>query len=813
MADPTLTLSRLYSPTYVARIGYTLPSLSDTDSPYPVISGVDGAYPASTPAWPTCTIIDETSSPTGTQVYFNTADGKRAYYFNDGTKATAELMIYEGMTLAYSSSSVTNYANWDAYNSAVGQTLYVDLPAYLLKSNTTYSFSLRVTIASSHRWEYWQEQTGRWDHWECPNYVTQSQVSGWGSLDSVVNAAPVVSEMYTNGQTNPKLPNASSITFEFRIDDDDGPSMRYRAQAGTVSPAFDIEWDTQLIDVGRVVGGREFSISYSEVDPDAVRDVVTNVQYAWRVMSDDGYPYGDGTTPWSSLNYFRLNGLPYVISLKMGGLELLGGVEQKISSHDVLVEWDYVDPEGAVQTSYRLVLNPRAGGSATTYEASGAASSFTIPLIAPGIYDVSMSVKDDIEYGNAVTGIILVNAKPSAVSLKIDGEINPASVTSSNPSIEWTFHDDDSADSQQSYRVQVATDSAFKNLVWDTGSVLGASDNIAYGTVVPSPIVTPVALTHQMYYFRVSVYDGVSWSTWDSYGSFYFNNPPGDPTLTSPTSGLFSESIDVAWVGATPLDLDGDEVTYVVEMTDDLSNDSGWNQIAGPLPSTTTSYSINLSSVPAGENYGVRVIASDGITSSDPSNGGTSPLFSIANHAPVTPIITSPVAGSTQAMRIVVEWQEADTVDVDDDAVIYKVWLTQDGGTTWDLVDTIPSGNSRTVIDATLLSGGTCNVRIMAVDEHGAEGEYKYSGEFQLDNSSAATDFETLNGVTYVSTIDGKLRKSIGRNWTLDQTFAYGPPTEFEVFAAGAPSVTVKNGQLVIAPKPGGTFMLRQAKD
>ena len=804
MADPTLTLTHVYSPTYAARIGYTLPVIADTDSPYPVISTVDGVFPSITPTWPTCA-TDGTQTPSGTQVYFNTLDGKRTYYFHASTAAVAELMIYEGLTLVYSGSTLTSYANWAAYNAVVGSTLYVDLPTALLQSNTEYTFSLRVTVTSNHQWEYWQQQVDRWDHWECPQYVAQSQSSGWGSTTGVVNGVPVVSNTQTNGQTNPKISSTSSVSLMFDITDDDGPTMKYSIQAGPVTPSgFEVETEMSA-DVGRVVGGRSFSVPY--VDEEG--PFVGNVQYAWKVMADDGYTYGDGKTAWSQLNYFRVNALPYVISLKMGGLELLSGVNQKIGGQDALVEWVYVDPEGATQTAYRMMLTPQAGGTPLVYEASGSASSFTIGLITPGIYNVSFAVKDDMEYGNASVGIITVNAKPRAVSLEVDGEVNPSNVGTVTPTLEWTFQDDDAADSQQKYRVQVASDPSFQALVWDTGEVVGASDNIVYGAIPGT--IPPVALVHAKYYFRVWVYDGTSWSYGSlGYASFYVNTPPGDPTLTAPSAGTYSGILTATWVPASPLDPDGDDVTYIVEMTSSFSYGTGWEQVAGPLPSTATSCDIDVSAIKGGDDYAVRVTASDGITRSDPSSGGTSPRFSVANHNPTTPTFTGPAVGSTQALRILAEWQEADPVDVDDDAIIYKIWLTQDGGSTWELVQTIPSGNTRAVIDTIGRDGGTCNLRIAAVDENGGQGEYKYSGEFQLDNSSAATDFEKFNGTMYVSTIDGRLRKAIGRNWTFEESWQYGPPTEFDVFAEGSPVVTVKDGKMYIKPVPGSTFILRQ---
>jgi len=810
MADPTLTLTRQYSPTYSARIGYTLPVLSDTDTPFPVISSTDCVYPGSgTPAWPaSCTIIDGTSSPSGgTLVYSCTVDGKRVYYFHDGTEALAELMIYEGMALVYSSSAISSYADWDAYNAAVGTELFIDLPTSVLESEKEYTFSLRVTITSNHRWEYWQQQTGRWDHYQCPQYVANSSSSGWATLDGVVNEIPVVSDVSTNGEASPKLVHEGTALFMFRVDDDDGPALNYWIESGIMTPSgFMLEKEFSA-ELGRIVGGRDFSITYDG-------SKTSNVQYAWRVRADDEYPYGDGVTSWSPLNYFRFNALAHVNSLEMGGEELLTGIEQTIGSQDVLVEWNYVDPEGAAQTAYRLVLTP-SSGSPITYENSTAASSFTIPLIPPGSYTVTFSVKDDIEYGIVSTGRIISNARPRATSLKVEDEVNPSDVTTATPTIKWTFRDDDADDTQQKYRIQVATDSSFQNLVWDTGQVTGATDNVVYGTAVPSPIVAPVALTHQKYYFRVQVYDGVSWSSFDvdGYGSFYVNNPPGDPTLSSPSSGTYAGTLTVTWTEAVPPDDDSDEVSYVIEMTDNFSEDKGWTQVAGPIPEGTTSWEISLAQRPSGDDYAIRIIATDGIATSDPSNGGTSPRFGVEDHAPTTPTFVAPASGSTSAHRIVAEWQEADPVDVDGDAVLYRIWITLDGGSSWTIVDTVPAGNTRAVIEAGDYDNGTVQLRMQAIDQNGSTGSYKYSDEFQLDNSAAATDFETLNGIRYVSTIDGRLRKIVGRNWTLEQPWTYGPPTEFEAFSEGNPSVTVKDGKMYIAPKTGSTFILRQTKD
>jgi len=92
---------------------------------------------------------------------------------------------------------------------------------------------------------------------------------------------------------------------------------------------------------------------------------------------------------------------------------------------------------------------------------------------------------------------------------------------------------------------------------------------------------------------------------------------PNTPAVTvvSPNGGeQLSGQAEISWVGA---DADGDTLAYVIQLT--LDNGASWTTLAVGLAST--SYMFDVSQLPPGTQYRIKVIASDGInTGQDVSN-------------------------------------------------------------------------------------------------------------------------------------------------------------------------------------------------
>jgi hypothetical protein len=412
-----------------------------------------------------------------------------------------------------------------------------------------------------------------------------------------------------------------------------------------------------------------------------------------------------------------------------------------------------------------------------------------------------------------------------ASDFRTQGKENPVDVVTTTPTFSWDFVDKDGS-GQSAFRLQVATDSNFSSLAWDTGVVNAAATSVAYGST-PGPLVGPLPLSHAggTYFARVQVSDGISFSAMPSVdagdagsmGFFSINTVPGDPTLTAPAGGAYAGPIEVTWLPASPEDADGDEVYYVVEATASFSSNKGWSQIAGPLPSPATSFTWDVSSVKSGDDYAVRVIATDQYSQSNPGNGGTSERLTILNHAPAMPDLVRPFAGAVASVSTLVEWVEADPPDVDGDSVTYTLEMTRDFSVaepTWERIGLFPAGTSKYSLRVDGFDDGVhYNVRVKATDEHGASSGYSYSGEFTVSNSLMAQDFQRVNGELYIGTSDGRVYKASDPFWQVDENWASGSGTaSFEEFMAGNPVVQVKDGKLVISAPAGSTYLLRQQK-
>ena len=158
---------------------------------------------------------------------------------------------------------------------------------------------------------------------------------------------------------------------------------------------------------------------------------------------------------------------------------------------------------------------------------------------------------------------------------------------------------------------------------------------------------------------------------------------------------------------------------------------------------------------------------------SDPSLGSTSQKFSIANHAPTTPVFATPTSGQIVRKSMRIEWIEADPVDVDGDVAYYILEITDDASTsspTWKHLGTFGAGTKSYVFDASGYDNGAdYQFRITSYDEHGLTGEINLSSKFNIDNTSIANDVVFLNGTSYLTTSDGRILRIRNASWQVDE--------------------------------------------
>ena len=105
----------------------------------------------------------------------------------------------------------------------------------------------------------------------------------------------------------------------------------------------------------------------------------------------------------------------------------------------------------------------------------------------------------------SVIGAAQVNSVPQVKDLTIESQPSGAIINTKTPIFGWTYQDND-GQPQQAYRIKVALDSNFQNVLWDSGKISNSSNTVKYnfnGTGQPLP-------SHAPLYFSV-----IAWDTLD----------------------------------------------------------------------------------------------------------------------------------------------------------------------------------------------------------------------------------------------------------------------------------------------------------
>jgi hypothetical protein len=186
-----------------------------------------------------------------------------------------------------------------------------------------------------------------------------------------------------------------------------------------------------------------------------------------------------------------------------------------------------------------------------------------------------------------------MNIPPIAENQKAEGQVNPISLTTSTPSLSWSYFDSD-GDVQTQCQIQVGT-SADGNDMWDST----VSTSATAATYAGAPLSTlPV------YYWRVRVFDNYEWSSWLSGGIFRLvaDTKPNKPTNLLPSARQTTENVTIS---AFVTDNNGDRMNVF------FYDNKTKSEIGHVGADSGTTASMTWYGRTRGQTYGFFVIAQD----------------------------------------------------------------------------------------------------------------------------------------------------------------------------------------------------------
>jgi len=620
-----------------------------------------------------------------------------------------------------------------------------------------------------------------------------------------------LSDLLTDGEINPQqILNFSPVfTWNYRHAFNIEQSA-YQLQVSSGSSFTTTIWDTGEIESTNkavVYNGPELSKS---------------VPYYWRVRAKDDLLW----TSYQSAN-FRINDSPTVADIAIDGrTETIipfpvtpppvgtdsppdDPYNEKLFTNETkpTISWTYTDPDGNPQVSFsiRIGLN----GNFNVYKSGTIFSAqdeyqVTEDLERGKEYVAEVTVFDGAEYATG-TKTFTLNGLPVVANLLVDGKADATDIISDNPVFSWDYTDVD-GNPQFLRRIRIGTSEGTSD-IWDSEFVEGWQN---FATYSGQPLPPRVTL-----YARVDVQDRPGGQSNVISTTFLVNRPPNKPTITYPAGGEELDgdtSITVQWTPASPIDPDGDPVTYKLEITDSFQSNTGWELVADGIAETATSYVLDLSTYPKDYTYGLRLIVSDGLTTSEPA--ATNSFFSILNHKPNMPVLQQPTGGLSQAFSTVIRWTVPEPLDVDGDEVQFVVEYVfmDDPNPTGVVLAVLDSDQSLLNWNLTELKDGNYQVRIKAVDVYGKESDYSTSETFTIDNVNESVDIVEHNGNIIISQNNGKVFRTVSNIWNFEEQFDFEKIEELPFDSYKDPGditgAFLKDGHLIITTGSGETFVV-----
>jgi hypothetical protein len=229
-------------------------------------------------------------------------------------------------------------------------------------------------------------------------------------------------------------------------------------------------------------------------------------------------------------------------------------------------------------------------------------------------------------------------------------------------------------------------------------------------------------------------------SSSDLCGSYGLEFIPYPPVLLEPAGYEVLQGVSaIRWQPSTVADYCGDAVSFEVQFTRTLSQDSGWKTLASDIPSSVTSMLFDVSTIPFSDDAGIRIRAKDAKNLYSPYS--VSLPFSIANHAPNAVTIVCPNPGDVFDNNIPVAWREPEVHDVDGQSVTYTVEITNNYSSNSGWVpapnaESLPVGTNTININSfDFPEGSDYGIRVVAIDELGLGSEPAATGPFTVRHS------------------------------------------------------------------------------
>lgn len=131
------------------------------------------------------------------------------------------------------------------------------------------------------------------------------------------------------------------------------------------------------------------------------------------------------------------------------------------------------------------------------------------PDITDGAYYYKVvEYKDNFEDEPATVSVeVVLNSAPTApTGLLCNGQTNPTAVDTPIPPLSAIYNDPDPGDIAKYYQLQIASDSGFSNIVYDSGKMSLPSD-VTEGNRCPNLFPSSLPLNGQKYWWRIRFWD------------------------------------------------------------------------------------------------------------------------------------------------------------------------------------------------------------------------------------------------------------------------------------------------------------------